>query len=295
MAYSAATGETARIRNLTEAIRPVCALNRLLLAILPRWALADAADRKRLRVTVAKFFREHAKEAEQCLTRLFIALSTFTYEEFPHDLKELFNLCYTSIQIMERLHRQHFPENKLIHRFYHNELDIFRALMPNKSEQGKAMWKAMIAKLDLTLSDIRTLCTLTADSLDPRGTGHVRPHDDILKQLRNISDGLRKSHENEREILTWVSEEPEKHQPKDGRRNRHQTAQYHHRQIQRRTSRSHYHRNRFGRRPRNSGRCVRTLSYQRGFYQAHTTRKRSHQPGIQAFEQKTRPKARLFV
>ena len=218
MAYSAATGETARIRNLTAAIRPVCALNRLLLAILPRWALADAADRKRLRVTVAKFFREHAEEAEQCLTRLFIALSTFAYEEFPHDLKELFNLCYTSIQIMERLHRQHFPENKLIHRFYHNELDIFRALMPNKSEQGKAMWKAMIAKLDLTLSDIRTLCTLTAESLDPHGAGHIHPHNDILKQLRNISDGLRKSHENEREILTWVSEEPEKHQPKDGRR-----------------------------------------------------------------------------
>ena len=29
---------------------------------------------------------------------------------------------------------------------------------------------------------------------------------------------MRKSHENEREILSWVSEEPEKHQPRDGRR-----------------------------------------------------------------------------
>ena len=214
----AANGKTVRIGNLTAAIRPVCALNRSLLAILPRWALADAADRERLRVTVARFFREHAEEAERGLTRLFIAISAFTYEEFPHDLKELFNLCYTSVQVMERLHRQHFPENKLIHRFYHNEMDLFRALMPNKSEQGKAMWKAMIAKLDLTLSDIRTLCTLTAESLDPHGAGHVRHRGDILKQLRNIRDGLRKSHENEREILTWVSEEPEKHQPKDGRR-----------------------------------------------------------------------------
>ena len=214
----AANEKTVRIKNLTAAIRPVCALNRSLLAILPRWTLADTADRGRLRMTVARFFREHAEEAKQCLTRLFIALSAFTYEEFPHDLRELFNLCYTSIQVMERLHMKHFPENKLIHRFYHNELEIFRALMPNKSEQGKAMWKAMIAKLDLTLSDIRTLCTLTAESLDPHGAGHIHPRNDILKQLRNISDGLRKSHENEREILTWVSEEPEKHQPKDGRR-----------------------------------------------------------------------------
>ena len=39
----AANGKTVRIGNLTAAIRPVCALNRLLLAILPRWALADAA------------------------------------------------------------------------------------------------------------------------------------------------------------------------------------------------------------------------------------------------------------
>ena len=29
---------------------------------------------------------------------------------------------------------------------------------------------------------------------------------------------MRKSHENEREILSWVSEEPEKYQPRDGRR-----------------------------------------------------------------------------
>lgn len=40
----------------------------------------------------------------------------------------------------------------------------------------------------------------------------------MRKQLRNLSDSMRKSHENEREILSWVSDEPEKHQPKDGRR-----------------------------------------------------------------------------
>ena len=46
IAYSAVTGETVRIRNLTAAIRPVCELNRLLLAILPRWTLAaqDTSD-----------------------------------------------------------------------------------------------------------------------------------------------------------------------------------------------------------------------------------------------------------
>ena len=42
----AANGKTVRIKNLTAAIRPVCALNRLLLAILPRWALADAAEHR---------------------------------------------------------------------------------------------------------------------------------------------------------------------------------------------------------------------------------------------------------
>ena len=42
--------------------------------------------------------------------------------------------------------------------------------------------------------------------------------DEIDRKLRNLSDALRKSHENEREILTWVSDETEKHQPRDGRR-----------------------------------------------------------------------------
>ena len=41
--------------------------------------------------------------------------------------------------------------------------------------------------------------------------------DEIDRKLRNLSDALRKSHENEREILTWVSDETEKHQPRDGR------------------------------------------------------------------------------
>ena len=41
--------------------------------------------------------------------------------------------------------------------------------------------------------------------------------DDIDRRLRNLSDAMRKSHENEREILTWVSDETEKHQPRDGR------------------------------------------------------------------------------
>ena len=80
----AATGETVRIRNLTAAIRPVCALNRLLLAILPRWTLADAADRGRLRVTVARFFREHAEEAERCLTRLFMKQVRRTLNSFQN-------------------------------------------------------------------------------------------------------------------------------------------------------------------------------------------------------------------
>ena len=42
--------------------------------------------------------------------------------------------------------------------------------------------------------------------------------DEIDRRLRNLSDAMRKSHENEREILSWVSEEPEKYQPRDGRR-----------------------------------------------------------------------------
>ena len=46
----------------------------------------------------------------------------------------------------------------------------------------------------------------------------TRRLDEIDRRLRNLSDSMRKSHENEREILSWVSEEPEKHQPRDGRR-----------------------------------------------------------------------------
>ena len=41
--------------------------------------------------------------------------------------------------------------------------------------------------------------------------------DEIDRKLRNLSDAMRKSHENEREILLWVSDETEKHQPRDGR------------------------------------------------------------------------------
>ena len=50
------------------------------------------------------------------------------------------------------------------------------------------------------------------------GQSITRRLDEIDRKLRNLSDALRKSHENEREILSWVSEEPEKHQPRDGRR-----------------------------------------------------------------------------
>ena len=41
--------------------------------------------------------------------------------------------------------------------------------------------------------------------------------DDFERKLRNICDALRKSHENERKILSWVSDDSEKHQPRDGR------------------------------------------------------------------------------
>ena len=61
----------------------------------------------------------------------------------------------------------------------------------------------------------------------PMGGKHARKEsnpsitrrlDDIDRRLRNLCDAMRKSHENEREILTWVSDETEKHQPRDGRR-----------------------------------------------------------------------------
>ena len=42
--------------------------------------------------------------------------------------------------------------------------------------------------------------------------------DEIDRKLRNLCDAMRKSHKNEREILLWVSDETEKHQPRDGRR-----------------------------------------------------------------------------
>ena len=60
----------------------------------------------------------------------------------------------------------------------------------------------------------------------PMGGKHARKEsspsiagrfDEIDRRLRNLSDAMRKSHENEREILSWVSEEPEKYQPRDGR------------------------------------------------------------------------------
>ena len=41
--------------------------------------------------------------------------------------------------------------------------------------------------------------------------------DEIDRKLRNLCDAMRKSHKNEREILLWVSDETEKHQPRDGR------------------------------------------------------------------------------
>ena len=61
----------------------------------------------------------------------------------------------------------------------------------------------------------------------PMGGKHARKEsnpsitrrlDYIDRRLRNLCDAMRKSHENEREILTWVSDETEKHQPRDGRR-----------------------------------------------------------------------------
>ena len=50
------------------------------------------------------------------------------------------------------------------------------------------------------------------------GQSITRRLDEIDRKLRNLSDAMRKSHKNEREILTWVSDETEKHQPRDGRR-----------------------------------------------------------------------------
>lgn len=41
--------------------------------------------------------------------------------------------------------------------------------------------------------------------------------DAIVGKLGRIGDGLRKSHENERKILSWVSDDPEKYRPDDGR------------------------------------------------------------------------------
>ena len=49
------------------------------------------------------------------------------------------------------------------------------------------------------------------------GQSITRRLDENDRKLRNLSDAMRKSHKNEREILTWVSDETEKHQPRDGR------------------------------------------------------------------------------
>ena len=67
----------------------------------------------------------------------------------------------------------------------------------------------------LTKEEARKFISVIQLAVEAKGLGD---HREMLKQLRNLSDGMRKSHENEREILSWVSEEPEKHQPKDGRR-----------------------------------------------------------------------------
>lgn len=42
-------------------------------------------------------------------------------------------------------------------------------------------------------------------------------HREIIKKLDNISSGIRKSHLNERDILRFVSDEPERYAHKDGR------------------------------------------------------------------------------
>ena len=67
----------------------------------------------------------------------------------------------------------------------------------------------------LTKEEARKFMSVIQLAAQARGLGD---HREMLKQLKNLSDAMRKSHENEREILSWVSEEPEKHLPKDGRR-----------------------------------------------------------------------------
>ena len=90
---------------------------------------------------VAAFFRDHGQEAEEAIAAFLDARARFTFDEFPRNWPEVYYMVYSSRRIMWRLHRQHFPENELIHQLFHEEQLFFKSLTPTaQNDRSRAYW-----------------------------------------------------------------------------------------------------------------------------------------------------------
>ena len=99
-------------------------------------------------------------------------------------------------------------------------------MQPSKTAYTKWVEKLVKTTLPIELQrKIVSLKPLTHDELSKfvdvvqlanqaKGLGE---HEEMLKRLRNLCDGVRKCHENEQEILALVSDEQPNHHTKDNR------------------------------------------------------------------------------
>ena len=126
---------------LRAAIAAVRKVNADFLEILPTRRLTDADARDRLRDAVAAHFRDHGQEAEKAIAAFLDARARFSFDEFPRNWPEVYYMVHSSRRIMWRLHRQHFPENELIHQLFHEEQLFFKSLTPTaQNDRSRAYW-----------------------------------------------------------------------------------------------------------------------------------------------------------
>lgn len=128
---------------LRAAIAAVRKVNADFLEILParRGERGDEKSPPRLAEKVAAFFRDHGQEAEEAIAAFLDARARFTFEEFPRNWPEVYYMVHSSRRIMWRLHRQHFPENELIHQLFHEEQLFFKSLTPTaQNDRSRAYW-----------------------------------------------------------------------------------------------------------------------------------------------------------
>ena len=144
------TKRTKRKNKYTElraAIAAVRKVNKGLLAVLPQWPEGWGEkgcrrdDGSTVKENVAAFFRDHGQEAEEAIAAFLDARARFSFEEFPRNWPEVYYMVHSSRRIMWRLHRQHFPENELIHQLFHEEQLFFKSLTPTaQNDRSRAYW-----------------------------------------------------------------------------------------------------------------------------------------------------------